>query len=119
LPERLRALNARALDVARQQASARRNWKQSFPEAWERGCDLLLAIYLLSADGGEVATTHAAQQALLPLTSGLRWIEKLERAGLITRGDAADDPRKSMLRLTQSAAERVEAALLRSDPHLR
>ena len=57
----------------------------------EPAWDILLDLYVARADGRCVSVSSACVAACVPDTTGLRWVKRLERDGMITsRNDPAD-----------------------------
>jgi hypothetical protein len=75
--------------------------------AWE----ILLDLYIQDREGGRVSVSSACIAAQVPATTGLRWLERLQRDGLISRAPDPRDGRKVYVALTGDAIARVERCL--------
>jgi DNA-binding MarR family transcriptional regulator len=71
------------------------------------GWSLLLVLLRAHLEAPGVRSTRLAEEAQLPSTTMLRWMELLLRAGLAERRPAADHPRGVLYALTPDGAERV------------
>jgi hypothetical protein len=79
----------------------------------EPGWDLMLDLYVAAREDREVAITGFCTAASVPLPTGLRWLQKLEKVGLIVRKPDAKDGRRFPLVLSQEADDRITDYLLR------
>ena len=77
----------------------------------EPGFSILLDLYLAQCEAREITVSGVAFGAGVPLTTGLRWLEKLESAGLIVRYAHPQDTRLSMVRLSDDGFGRMTASL--------
>lgn len=77
----------------------------------EPGWSLLLDLFIAHHEGRVVNTSGACFGANLPQTTGLRWLEKLDAAGLIARRPHPHDTRFVMVELTASGLTRMTATL--------
>jgi len=75
------------------------------------GWDILLDLFIEDAEHRPVSVSSACIAAGVPPTTGLRWLERLQRRGLITRTPDPLDGRKVYIALTDLACERIGAAL--------
>lgn len=69
--------------------------------------DMLLDLMLAGTHGRELSASDLATGAGVPLSSGLRMIAALEAHGLAKRFIDERDRRRSLVRLTDSGAERM------------
>lgn len=91
----------------------RKRRDRHFPQ-WligEPGFSILLDLYLAQCEEREITVSGVAFGAAVPLTTGLRWIEKLESAGLVVRYAHPQDSRLSMVRLSDDGLRRMNASL--------
>jgi hypothetical protein len=73
--------------------------------------DLLLDLYIAHHRSRIVITSGASIAAGVPLTTGLRLIEKLEEAGVIARSSSPTDHRLVIISLTQGSLEKMNELL--------
>lgn len=64
--------------------------------------DILLELFSAEQEGRRVSISAAGLTAQIPLTTVLRWINALEREGLVERAGDPTDARRTFLRLTES-----------------
>lgn len=101
-----RALAARLLDERR----ARRDFlpEELFHEpAW----DMLLALYLAHVDRRTLNVKTLVACAEAPVTTSQRWIDHLDRLGLVSRATDQLDRRRIEVSLTQAGQDALEAYL--------
>lgn len=72
---------------------------------------MLLDLYIAHHRDRIVITSGACIAAGVPLTTGLRWIEKLEEAGIIARSPSAADHRLVLISLTPESLEKMDQLL--------
>lgn len=98
---------ARCLERARQERA------RFFPADLfgEPGWSLILDLYIAHHERRMVNTSGACFGANVPQTTGLRWLEKLEAAGLIVRRPHPQDTRFVMIELSPDAVRRMSALL--------
>jgi DNA-binding MarR family transcriptional regulator len=75
------------------------------------GWDILLDLYIEEAEHRSVSVSSACIAAGVPPTTGLRWLDRLQQRGLLTRTPDARDGRKVYIRLTAIALDRISATL--------
>lgn len=75
--------------------------------AWE----MLIDLYIEALEGRRTTVSNACLAAHVPPTTGLRWLERLQREGLITRQADLHDGRRVYVALTDDAVTRVERCL--------
>jgi hypothetical protein len=73
--------------------------------------DMLLELFADHEEGRKTSIKSCSLAARTPPTTALRWIAMLEQEGLITRHIDTEDARRTLLRLTSSAHERLLAYL--------
>lgn len=73
--------------------------------------DILLAIYIDEAAGRPISISSACIASHVAQTTALRWIARLEQTGAILREDDPFDRRRSNLKLTPIARERMTQLL--------
>lgn len=69
--------------------------------------DMMLDLMLAESHDRVLSASDLATGAGVPLSSGLRMITTLERLGLVQRSIDARDRRRTIVRLTESGAERM------------
>jgi hypothetical protein len=79
----------------------------------EPGWSLLLDLFVAHHEGRLVNSSGACFGAGLPQTTGLRWLEKLDLAGLIVRHPHPRDTRFVMIELSPEGVRRMTAVLSR------
>lgn len=103
----LLALRARAVLDSRR---ARRRYFQAdlFGEpAWE----ILLALFIDDESSARLSISRLAQQIETPLTTVVRWVNALEKAGLVSRDDHPTDRRTMFIRLSDKGRTALESYL--------
>ncbi len=71
--------------------------------------DILLQVLISDLDGKPLTVSNASVVADTPMTTGLRWINRLEEAGLVQRVADPKDRRIIWVRLTARALQHVAA----------
>ena len=69
------------------------------------GWDILLQILVSEIDGKPISVSSASVVSDTPMTTGLRWVNRLEEGKLIQRIPDSDDRRVFWLRLTPKALQ--------------
>lgn len=77
----------------------------------EPAWDILLDLYVAHLDGRQVAVSSACIAACVPPTTALRYLNRLERSGLIRRRPDAKDHRRVLVAPSQRAIELIEQTL--------
>ncbi len=77
----------------------------------EPGWSLLLDLFIVQGEGLAVTTSGACFGAGIPQTTGIRWLEKLDLAGLIERTPHAHDSRFIMIQLSAEGRRQMEKLL--------
>lgn len=77
----------------------------------EPAWDILLDLFVASAEGTPVSVSSACIAAAVPSTTALRWLATLETRGLLERTTDPADGRRCYLRLTETAQRRMQAWL--------
>lgn len=94
--------------------SARRKIDEIFEEpglAVSPAWDMLLDLYEARAQNKDVSVTSACIGAACPTTTGLRWLQLLEKKKLIKRKFDPNDKRRNVVELTDRGRTKVEIAL--------
>jgi DNA-binding MarR family transcriptional regulator len=74
----------------------------------EAGWGVLLALFSMDSDAGSCAERRLAEIADVSRTTTLRWIQRLEEAGLVTRMFSPTDKRVVRVRLTEHGRDAME-----------
>ena len=77
----------------------------------EPAWDILLEIYLADTVGRAMCVGTACHSADVAQTTGLRWLIKLERIGLVIRQDDPRDGRRGLVLLTDRGRTQMERYL--------
>lgn len=91
------------LILARQAYRDRRRRDELFRDGdlfGEPAWDILLDLFIAAKEGKRISITSACIGAAAPSTTALRWLNILDREGLIEREGDAHDMRRSYVRLT-------------------
>jgi hypothetical protein len=101
------------VELAEKLYKARRIRERFFPAGLfaEPTWDLLLDLYIAHHRARIVITSGACIAANVPLTTGLRWLEKLEAAGVIRRSPSPADHRLVLISLTEQSLARMSDLL--------
>lgn len=75
----------------------------------EPAWDLLLQLYAAEREGRRLLVSTACEVSGVPLTTGLRWIEKLEKSGWLRRVPDRDRGRRVFAVLTRRASEAMQS----------
>jgi DNA-binding MarR family transcriptional regulator len=67
--------------------------------------DIVLELFLAELEGRKLATSELGYAANVPMTTSLRWIEKLETDGWVRRDRDAHDLRRSFVELSARGSE--------------
>ncbi len=78
----------------------------------EPAWDILLDLYLAHLDQREVSVSSACIAASVPPTTGLRYLARLERQGLVKRTPDGIDKRRVLVTLSERAIDLVERTLV-------
>jgi len=79
----------------------------------EPAWDMLLDLYAARAEGRILSTKSACIGAAVPPTTALRWLLRLEQAGLITRSHPARDERLTLVEISDETFDRMSGYLKR------
>jgi DNA-binding MarR family transcriptional regulator len=82
------------------------------------GWDILLDVYLASADGERLSTKSACLAATVPKSTALRYLTRLCELQLVTRVPHPSDNRTKWIELTAEGLEQMEMYLARTALHL-
>lgn len=88
-------------------------FSQSIAIFGEPGWDILLEIYLADTVGRAMCVGTACLAADVAQTTGLRWLAKLEKIGLVVRQDDPRDGRRGLVMLTSRGRTEMERYLTR------
>lgn len=91
-----------------------RPWSLESSLLGEPAWDLLLALYVAHGRGYSMKVTDACEEARVPPTTSLRWLEVLNKEGYITRHKHPTDMRIQLVRLSDAAIDRMNVHLERS-----
>lgn len=80
----------------------------------EPAWDMLLDLYLAQEAGRSVAVSSLCIAAGVPTTTALRWVRILEKEGLLLRERDRDDGRRSFVKLSAPAREKIDLLLRRA-----
>lgn len=99
----------RLIDQLSLSIQVRRMRKSHFGTAQMSGptWDMMLDLMLANANGRALSASDLATGAGVPLSSGLRMIAAIEALGLAKRSIDDRDRRRSIVRLTETGAERM------------
>jgi hypothetical protein len=96
--------------TARRMYHARRRRDELFGGAHlfgEPAWDILLDLFIAASEGKRISITSACIGAAAPPTTALRWLNLLEREGLIEREGDSKDMRRSYVRLSRLGVSRM------------
>ena len=85
----------------------------------EPGWDMLLELAVADIDGKGIPTTSLAYAANTPISSGLRRLAEMEKAGLITRRPDDADRRRVLGFITQLGREKIDQYLAQTEKVMR
>jgi hypothetical protein len=105
--------NLELVALARSFERARAELDSYFPGGLfgDPGWSLLLDLYIAHHEGRAVNTSGVCSGANVPQTTGLRWLDRLEGAGLIQRHRHPQDTRFVMVELSPMGLRRMTAFL--------
>ena len=66
----------------------------------EPAWDILIEAFFVAESGKQMSVSHACQAASVPPTTALRWVQLLEKRGLLERANDPLDGRRSFVRLS-------------------
>lgn len=79
----------------------------------EAAWDILLDLYASEAEGRTVRVSSACIAAAVPPSTALRYLNEMERVGLLVRSPSPGDKRGQHIRLSDSARENMRELLSR------
>lgn len=79
----------------------------------EASWDILLALFIAGEEGYEMKMTAVCYESGVPMTTALRWIDRLIELGHIVKRANAYDARSSLLELSPETVERLREYLER------
>jgi DNA-binding MarR family transcriptional regulator len=71
--------------------------------------DMLLVLFAANSEGRKFSIAAVGRQAGVPGTTALRWIDVLEREGLVEREEDPTDGRRTFLNLSEAGFESMRA----------
>lgn len=77
----------------------------------EPAWDILLDLYIASAEGKQVSVSSACIGSACPPTTGLRWLAILTEQGFVVRENDSSDNRRIMVRMTDKGVAAMERFL--------
>ena len=77
----------------------------------EPAWDMLLDLFISTADGRKTPITNLCIASCVPMSTALRCLDKLIKAGLVAKHPDVVDGRRNLIELTEGGAEMVEALL--------
>ena len=106
-------------EAARQLWRFRRERRRIFNDAAfaNPGWDILLDVYVASADGERLSTKSACLAATVPKSTALRYLTRLCELQLVTRVPHPSDNRTKWIELTPEGLEQMEMYLARTGLH--
>ena len=104
---------ATAYRLYRERRARLQTFSQSFSIFGEPGWDILLEIYLADTVGRAMCVGTACLAAEVAQTTGLRWLAKLEKIGLVLRQDDPTDGRRGLVMLTPRGRAEMDRYLAR------
>jgi len=112
----------RLAEIAAREYRARRSRERYFDRRLfgEPAWDILIDLFIQQSSGKTVSVTSAAIASQVPVTTALRHLAALQKAGLVERMRSAADARVKLLRLTKEGYTRVGSWLMdRTTPVIR
>ena len=99
------------LEIARKAFIARRRRSQHFKKGMfgEPAWEILLALYIRDTSGGRLTITRLTDMIGLPPTSGLRWLDYLEKEHLVERESHPTDLRAFFVHLTDKGRTSMDS----------
>jgi hypothetical protein len=100
-----------ALEAAKEEYKSRRRRKKMFGSRFfsDPVWDLLLDLFIATAEGRRIVVSSACIAAEVPRTTALRQIKKMEEAGLLLRLEHPRDNRCTIVSLTTEAYAKMLA----------
>lgn len=98
-----------ALAVARSLIHSRCAAQAAFPHDifQDPAFDILLTLFISGEEGHKMPISAVVMSGGTPPTTGLRWVTKLEKLGMLLREDDPFDKRRQLLSLTEETRERM------------
>jgi hypothetical protein len=112
----------RLAEIAAREYRARRARDRYFDRTLfgEPAWDIMIDLFIQQSSGKTVSVTSAAIASQVPVTTALRHLAMLQKAGLVERMRSAADARVKLLRLTKEGYTRIGSWLLdRTTPVIR
>ncbi|QIK95816.1 winged helix DNA-binding protein [Sphingomonas sp. HDW15A] len=73
----------------------------------EAGWDMLLAAYIAHGRGYRLKVSDACYESRVPVTTALRWLDHIERAGLVERRKNTVDRRSLLVSITPKGVTKM------------
>ena len=112
----------RLAEIAGREYRARRSRERYFDRKLlgEPAWDIMIDLFIQQSSGKTVSVTSAAIASQVPVTTALRHLAALQKAGLVERMRSAADARVKLLRLTKDGYVRIGSWLMdRTTPVIR
>ncbi len=77
----------------------------------EAGWDMLLAVYISHGRGYRLNVSHVCFESGAPQTTALRWLDHIEREGLVERRKSLNDGRTAIVTMTPQGIDRMNRYL--------
>lgn len=96
--------------LIRRVIAARRKREAIFPPGLfaDPGWDILLDLYAATMENRRISVSSACLSAMVPPTTGLRWVNNLFEAGMVIRESCDDDRRRSWLMLSNEGYQALD-----------
>ena len=82
----------------------------------EPAWDMILALYIASIEQYRLKVTDLVNESRVPASTGLRWIRRLQEAGLIVRHENPLDGRINFLEISEGGIQKVSSLLEFAQP---
>jgi DNA-binding MarR family transcriptional regulator len=101
------------VELARLMIDVRKKRASIFPPSLlgEPGFDILIGLYVAEAAGEALSTKQVCSMSPVPTTTAQRAIVELERLKLVSRREAGEDRRRTMVQLTDDGCALVDRYL--------
>ena len=112
----------RLAEIAAREYRSRRSRDRHFDRKLfgEPAWDIMIDLFIQQSSGKTVSVTSAAIASQVPVTTALRHLAALQKAGLVERMRSAADARVRLLRLTREGYVRIGSWLMdRTTPVIR
>jgi DNA-binding MarR family transcriptional regulator len=78
--------------------------------------DILLVLFVVSSEGRKLSILEIARKSGVSATTSLRWIDALEREGLVERQEHPTDGRRTFVNLSDAGFESMRAYVEEENP---